>query len=218
MRKKLLSTAAAITIAMLAVSAQASVNITGVSIRGLGTNYVWDTEKKLNNTVFIAQNIGTVTSNYNNVSQPISIPLLPGDAAFAILGDGQPFGNKAEASTSYLITVLLSNGQSIGGVYNSLLDDDATGGFSGTTVQTVNGFEYSLSSFDWHRSTGRGSNTVGPSHVGPGGDTHDYSGQFAISVVVVPEPATWIMMLTSFGLVGAGLRARYKVRTRVTYS
>ena len=218
MQMKLLSTAAAVTIAMLSASAQAAVNITSVSIKGVDTSYVWDTANGVNNTVFIAQNVNMVTSNYNNVSQSIEIALLAGDNAFAILGDGQPGGSKAEASLAYLITVMFSNGQSIAGVYNSVLADNDTGGFFGTTVQTIDDAVYSLSSFDWHRSTGKGSNTVGPKQVGAGGDPRDYSGQFAISVVTVPEPATWLMMIAGFGLVGAGLRSRLPVRTRVSYN
>lgn len=34
----------------------------------------------------------------------------------------------------------------------------------------------------------------------------------------VPEPTTWAMMALGFGLVGAGLRSRAKVRTKVRFS
>lgn len=46
-------------------------------------------------------------------------------------------------------------------------------------------------------------------------------GAFALSQVstaAVPEPATWVMMLAGFGMVGAGLRSRKRATVRVTYA
>jgi len=37
-------------------------------------------------------------------------------------------------------------------------------------------------------------------------------------LTVVPEPATWAMMLAGFGMVGFGLRSRRKQAVRVTYA
>jgi hypothetical protein len=43
----------------------------------------------------------------------------------------------------------------------------------------------------------------------------DNSGQIAFDISAVPEPATWLMMIAGFGLVGAGMRRR---ATKVSYA
>lgn len=217
MRTRPLSAVVAVIIALLSTSAHAALNISSITISGIDTGYVWDTANSINNTVFVTQFLRKNTITYNSSSELISIPVTLGDTAFSILGDGQPVASTTEASISYLITVGFSNGVVIGGIYNSAFKNDPNGGFIGTTARTIDNVEYSLSSFDWNRSTGRGADTVGPKETGMGGDSHDYSGQFAISAITVPEPATWIMMFAGFGMIGTGLRAYHKGRMRVTH-
>lgn len=217
MRTRRMSAVVAVMIGLLSTSAQAALNITSISISGLGMDYAWDTANGLNNTVFVTQFVRKTTVTYNSSSEAIAIPLPTGDSAFSILGDGQPVASTTEASISYLITVAFSNGVIIGGVYNSALENDPNGGFLGTTIWSIDNIEHSLSSFDWHRSTGRGADTVGPKETGKGGDAHDYSGQFSVSIVTVPEPMTWIMMIAGFGMIGTGLRTFRKLRRRVPH-
>lgn len=46
---------------------------------------------------------------------------------------------------------------------------------------------------------------------------HTPRGLFGIAVANVPEPGTWAMMLIGFMVIGAGLRARPKVRVALNY-
>jgi len=60
--------------------------------------------------------------------------------------------------------------------------------------------------FNAHRSTGPGCLDGGP-HCGPWTDVHtDFA--FRVTAEVVPEPATWAMMLVGFGAVGVTIRRR----------
>jgi hypothetical protein len=68
----------------------------------------------------------------------------------------------------------------IGGVYQTL-----GANFNGAAWGTGN-----LELFYWDSNSG------------------DNSGQIAFNIAAVPEPATWLMMIAGFGLVGAGMRRR----------
>ena len=70
--------------------------------------------------------------------------------------------------------------------------------------------------YDFFLNTG----TAVPSalHFGVGdGVFSDNSGSFSVSVLGVPEPANWAMMIAGFGMAGFAMRAR-RSRVAVTYA
>jgi hypothetical protein len=210
MRTKILSAAAAATIALVSTNAYAAANLTDVTIQGVGTEYSWGTTDAFTNTVFLQQPLGNI---FNKNSEAVNDPTTAGLNSFTINGEGVPAGTILEASQFYLITLGFADGATISGTYNTALSSPA---FVGTS-ETVGDTTYTLTGFAWNRT--RADNVSAKSAVA-GGDQNDYAGQFSFEAVTaaVPEPTTWMMMLAGFGMVGAGLRSRSKVRTSVTYA
>lgn len=210
MRNKILSAAAAATIALVSTNAYAAANLTDVTIQGVGTSYSWGTSTTADNTIFLQQPLGNI---FNPQSQTVNDPTATGLNSFTINGEGVPAGTILEASQFYLITLGFADGASISGTYNTALSSPA---FVGTT-DTVDGTSYTLTGFAWNRTR---ADNVSSKVAVAGGDQNDYAGQFSFEAVTgaVPEPTTWMMMLAGFGMVGAGLRSRSKVRTSVTYA
>ncbi|WP_242139819.1 MULTISPECIES: PEPxxWA-CTERM sorting domain-containing protein [unclassified Sphingomonas] len=209
MRTKILTSVAATAIAMVSTNAYAAANLTNVSIQGLGSPYSWNTAMGSMDTVFIQQPLGNI---FNPNSEAINDPTSAGLNSFTINGEGLPVDSVLEAAQNYLITLTFADDATVSGIYNTLAPSDT---FKGTTFDTGTTV-YELTGFAWNRTL---SDNVSAKQAVSGGSKADYAGQFSFTAVesAVPEPATWLMMLAGFGMVGAGLRSR-KVRTSVTYA
>jgi hypothetical protein len=95
--------------------------------------------------------------------------------------------------------------------------DVLTISFARALVSTINLFGrtdccsnrdiYSYQLFD-------GTTLVGSGTADASGSTHEAS----VAVAAVPEPATWTLMLTGFGMIGAGVRSRKRQSVGVTYA
>lgn len=209
MRNKFLAAAAATTIALLSTNAFAAANLTSVAVSGVDSNYVWSTDANSSYTVFLQQPLGNV---FNPQSQAINDPTSLGLNSFTINGEGVPPGTIFEAAQVYSITLGFADGATISGIYNTFAP---AGTFIGTS-DTIGDTTYSMTGFAWNRTT---ADNVSAKTAVAGGDVNDYAGQFSFSTTsAVPETSTWLMMLAGFGMIGAGIRSRGKVRTSVTYA
>lgn len=209
MRNKFLAAAAATTIALLSTNAYAAANLTSVAVSGVGSEYVWSTDTASTYTVFLQQPLGNV---FNPQSQAINDPTTLGLNSFTINGEGLPPGTVTEAAQSYLITLGFADGATISGIYNTFAP---AGTFIGTS-DTIGDTTYLLTGFAWNRTL---ADNVSAKTAVAGGDVNDYAGQFSFTATsAVPETSTWLMMLAGFGMIGAGVRSRGKVRTSVTYA
>ena len=213
MHTKFLAAAAATTMALVSSNAYAAANLTNVTINGLGSSFSWDTLNGANNTVFVQQFTEDFAGIVNPRSEAINIATSEGLNSFSTLGDGQPFGLTGEAASAYQIVLNFADGATIGAIFSTA---DPLGTLISTS-DTVGGTTYAMGGFSWARAVP--SNVVSQKFARPGGDLNDYSGLFSFTVSgAVPEPTTWLMMLAGFGMIGAGLRSRGKVRTSVTYA
>ncbi len=219
---RLLGASAAIA---LAAPAFAAPTITSVAVTGTVNSTVWDTTVNSFYTVFLQRPTGTVLNPNDNFSGSLLTGAVNDNYDYSISGDGFPTNTPKpprgtpqiapNSDPAYVLTVKLAEGLATGtltGIYTP-----STFIFipTGSPVTFASG-EYLLEDFSWTRTL---SNTVGKfsstntaynSTLNPGSG-FDYNGAFTISAVV-PEPATWGMMIMGFGAVGATLRTRRKVK------
>lgn len=120
----------------------------------------------------------------------------------AFIGD---FGSFALSGTSPALLALtgstLTYDPALG---NLLVDIDVAGGTGGSTY-----FNVDLTGSVTSRAVFGSSNFA---------DSAGLVTTFGTVGTALPEPATWAMMMLGFGLVGAGLRRRSKVTTRVAFA
>jgi hypothetical protein len=86
-----------------------------------------------------------------------------------------------------------------------------TNTFLGGSSFILGNTRFSLMEFSFRRDLG---DAVSPNIAVPGGAGNDYNGNFRINTGVIPEPASWALMIIGFGLVGVS--ARRRARTTVT--
>lgn len=213
----LLTAAAAVTALVVPSVATAAPTITSAAVTGQATlvsgpsGRVWNTTVDSFYTLFIARPVTSYFNPNDNFSgAPVTDP-DDGEFGFALNGDGFPTETRPNppvpSDPFYRLTLTLTEGSRTGtlsGVYSS-----ATGLFTATTPRlSFASGGYALTEFTWFRSN---NNTVGAFStnatpvIGPGSRA-DYQGSFTL--VAVPEPATWALMILGFGVVGLTLRTR----------
>ncbi|WP_277970702.1 PEPxxWA-CTERM sorting domain-containing protein [Sphingomonas echinoides] len=203
MRTKFLVAAAATAIAIVSTNAYAAANLTSVAITGVGSQGNWATS----NDTFTLFMQHPYLTGLNAADGSINFATLNGTNDFLLTGEGTTVNPGFNA---YAIVFTFGDGATISGAYNTLF------GFSAGSSATVGNTTYTVTDFAWNRG---GGDLVGANTIGKSGVT-DFAGlaQFDVVESAVPEPTTWLMMLAGFGMVGAGLRSRGKVRTSVTYA
>lgn len=203
MRTKFLAAAAATAIALVSSNAYAAANLTSVAISGIGSEGNWATSND-SFTLFMQH---PYLTGLNAADGSINFATLNGTNDFLLTGEGAALNPGFNA---YSIVFTFADGATVTGAYNTTL------GFLSGSSSTVGNTTYTVTDFAWNRG---GGDLVGANTIGKSGVT-DFAGlaQFDVVEGAVPEPTTWLMMLAGFGMVGAGLRSRAKVRTSVTYA
>ena len=132
-------------------------------------------------------------------------------ARFADWGIGPCRGATGEPENIALRAGCAQDGALLTGTYTP-----TTNTFLGGSPVTVGNTTYSLTEFSYRRFLG---DAVQANVATPGGDGNDYVGNIRFNAVagVVPEPATWAMMIGGIGFAGGSLRAR-RTRTKVSYA
>ncbi|WP_332790050.1 PEPxxWA-CTERM sorting domain-containing protein [Sphingomonas sp. GB1N7] len=182
-------------------------NLISASVNG-PSGTVWNTNSADTfYTLFLVRPFGNVINPTDNFT---SSATTLGSNNYSIAGDGFPGGTSTNSDPFYTLTLIFADGATISGQYVGST-------FTGGTSATAGGVTYTLTGFGWDRSP---ADNVSAFRAVSGGDPSDYTGQFSFSQVAaaVPEPATWGLMLTGFGMVGFGMRRRAKVSTTVTYA
>lgn len=191
----LLSTVAALAIGS---SAQAA-NLISAAVTG-PTGTIWDTTSNSFYTLFLQQ---PGLGNFLNPNdQAINAAVTTGNNRFLLAGDGFPRGTITDSDPIFNLTLRFADGASLTGRYTPL-----TNTFAGGTSATVGRTTYTLNEFSFRRNLG---DSVSEFVARPGGDGNDYSGnfRFTAALAAVPEPASWAMLITGFGLVGGAMRRR----------
>lgn len=191
----LLSTVAALAIGS---SAQAA-NLISAAVTG-PTGTIWDTTSNSFYTLFLQQ---PGLGNFLNPNdEAINANVTTGINRFLLAGDGFPVGTINDSDPLYNITLRFADGAALTGRYTPL-----TNTFAGGTSTTVGRTTYTLLEFSFRRNLG---DSVSEFVARPGGDGNDYSGnfRFTTALAAVPEPASWAMLITGFGLVGGAMRRR----------
>ena len=202
MNKFLLAGVAAVALSTSANAADlVSAAVTGPS------NTVWNTDSTdTNYALFLVRPFGNVINPTDNFT---SAPTTIGANNYSIAGDGFPTGSTTNSDPFYTLTLIFADGATVSGQY-------VGSAFTGGTTATVAGTTYTLTGFGWDRSP---ADNVSQFSAVSGDDRADYVGQFSFTqaTAAVPEPATWALMLTGFGMVGFGLRRRSAVKTTVSF-
>ena len=191
----LLSTVAAMAIGS---SAQAA-NLISAAVTG-PTGTIWDTTSNSFYALFLQQ---PGLGNFLNPNdEAINANVTTGNNRFLLAGDGFPVGTITDSDPIFNLTLRFADGATLTGAYTPL-----TNTFSGSTSATVGRTTYTLNEFSFRRNLG---DSVSEYVARPGGDGNDYSGNFRFTTALsaVPEPASWAMMITGFGLVGGAMRRR----------
>lgn len=154
-------------------------------------------------------------------------------------------GGSVSGSVSPLISATLTIGNhtvNLPGGYSDRFENVSLGDFGyqySSVYSILNGPGYEFSDLDF---TTAGNGFIIPatfsdysSDVGPSSGLYQFlrygsdlpsedvyatlnPNHLSISVSAVPEPATWVMMLAGFGMIGSAARRRSKVKTAVTFA
>lgn len=197
----------AATLAGLVLAGQANAaSLISAAVTG-PTGTIWDTTQNGFYTLFLqAPGLG----DYINGSDPsINDPVDDGINRYLLAGEGFLPGTNGDSDTIYNLTLQFDDGAVLTGSYTP-----TTNTFLGGSPVTVGGTTYSLVEFSWRRFLGDAVQAYEPT---PGGDGNDYIGniRFDTAAAVVPEPASWAMMIGGFGAVGGAMRRRTKVRVAI---
>ena len=205
MKKMLLAAVAACALS----SGANALTLVSAEVRGSGGATVWNTDNSDGFFTLFLQNPG-LGDFLNPNSEAVSFDIAnTGVSRVLLAGEGFPTNTTFDSDPIYNLLLTFSNGQTLGGQYTP-----ATNTFLGGANTIVEGrTRYTLIEFSYRRFLG---DAVQPFVATPGGDGNDYVGNFRISAGVVPEPATWAMMIGGFGLVGAASRRR--ARANVTFA
>ena len=197
-------------VAALAIAGEAnaasliSADVTGPS----GT--IWTTRQTGNYTLFFqAPGLGDYL---NPNDEAINRPVTEGINRFLLAGEGFRPGEVGDSDAIYTLTLNFDDGATLTGNYTPL-----TNTFLGGSPVTAGNTTYSLVEFSWRRFLG---DAVQPNVATPGGNANDYVGNIRFDTSfagVVPEPATWAMMIGGIGLAGGSLRSR-RARAKVSYA
>ena len=196
-------------VAALAIAGEAnaasliSADVTGPS----GT--IWTTRQTGNYTLFL-QTPG-LGDYINPNDEAINQTVTSGINRFLLAGEGFLPGTNSDSDLVYTLTLNFDDGATLTGSYTP-----TTNTFLGGSPVTVGNTTYSLVEFSYRRFLG---DAVSPNVATPGGDGNDYVGNIRFDAVagVVPEPATWAMMIGGIGFAGGSLRAR-RTRAKVSYA
>ena len=190
---------AAAAFALVATGANA-LTLTNAAVTG-PTGTIWTTAQTGNYTLFLqTPNLGDFL---NPNDESVSLGIANNDITRALLaGEGYLSGTTADSDPIYNLTLSFDTGQTLTGSYTP-----ATNTFLGGSSIVSGGQIFSLIEFSYRRFLG---DAVQANVATFGGDGNDYTGNFRIQSAAgaVPEPATWAMMLSGFGLVGASMRRR----------
>ena len=187
-------------------SAASALTLTRADVTG-PSGTIWTTGQTGNYTLFLAAPGAGDYINPND--EPINRTVAnSGITRFLLSGDGFPVGTTADSDPVYTLTLTFDDGQMLKGNYTG-----ANNTFLGGNSIMSGGNTFSLIEFSYRRDLG---DSVSQNRAVPGGDGNDYNGNFRIEAVagMVPEPATWGLMIVGFGMAGAA--ARRRTRTSVT--
>ncbi|MFS0735467.1 PEPxxWA-CTERM sorting domain-containing protein [Sphingomonas sp. 1P06PA] len=197
----------AITATSLFISAGANAaNLISADVTG-PSGTIWTTRDTGNYTLFV-QTPG-LGDFLNPNDEALNVTPTEGANRFLLAGEGFRPGETANSDAIYTVTLGFADGATISGTYTPALNN-----FIGGTTATVGNTTYALTKFSFTRTLG---DSVSPNVAFPGGNSHDYSGNFTFDVTTaaVPEPAAWALMIGGFGIVGGAMRRRV---TRMTYA
>lgn len=208
---------AAVAAASLATSANALTLVSAAVFGSLGQT-VWATAGAPGST---AGNYTLFVSNpglgdfLNPQDQALNYNVTNGTNYAFLDGDGYPDGNTLNSDPMYNLRLTFDNGAVLTGSYVPGTPNSFLGGPS----VTVGGDTVTLTEFSYTRSL---ADTVGPYNAVPQtGNGNDYAGNFrftaSLGAGVVPEPASWALMLGGFGLAGTALRRRRQT-TKVVFA
>lgn len=194
-------------LALVSASSASALNLTDALVTG-PTGTIWNTAQSVNYTLFLqTPNLGDfLNPNSEDVNFAVANNTI---TRFLLAGEGFLPGTTADSDPLYNLTLTFDDGQKLTGSYTP-----GTNTFNGGTSIVSGGQTFSLIEFSFRRTLG---DAVQPKVATFGGDGNDYSGNFRLSAAnagVVPEPATWGLMIVGFGMVGAA--ARRRTRTSVT--
>lgn len=196
----------------LAPAANAATDLTSAMVTG-PSGTVWNTTIDSFYALFLQRPIGNLLNPSDNFS---GAPTTIGSNNFLIAGEGFRPGETENSDPLYTLTLMFADGATISGNYVGST-------FTGGTSATGSGTTYTLTGFGWDRSR---ADNVSAFQAISGGDPADYTGQFSYTALAaiggVPEPLTWVMLLTGFGAIGGAMRTRTRnavtARTKLTFA
>ena len=150
----------------------------------------------------------TLGAFLNPHDEAISYAAHNGSNEVFLAGDGYAPGTTANSDPMYRLVLTFDNGATLTGRYTP----GSVNTFLADAPVVIGNTRLTLTEFSFTRSL---ADVVGRYAATPNTDDgDDYQGNFNFdqslvsSVGGVPEPAAWALLLSGFGLIGAGLRRR----------